>query len=175
MTNKLKHVSSTQPQGSENVRKCSFEGCVKPSRAKGLCKAHREQQKAGKELSPLQSLKYGSGCTHRGYIYHYVDGKQVAAHRHTMEQHLGRPLVEGENVHHINGDRSDNRIENLELWSTSQPSGQRVEDKLSWARDIIKLYGKALEKEAACISEAEEILEKEGTTIITTRSGEDNQ
>ena len=35
----------------------------------------------------------------------------------------------------------DNRLENLELWSTSQPKGQRVVDKLKWAHEIIALYG----------------------------------
>jgi len=40
-----------------------------------------------------------------------------------------------------NGDKLDNRIENLELWTRSQPAGQRVEDKIAWARDFLIQYG----------------------------------
>ena len=62
-------------------------------------------------------------------------------HRYVMEQHLGRRLLAHENVHHLNGDRGDNRIENLELWSSWQPHGQRVKDKVTWAKEVLVLYG----------------------------------
>ena len=57
-----------------------------------------------------------------------------------MEQHIERSLYPHEHVHHLNGIRDDNWIENLELWSTSQPAGQRVTDKIQWAREFLAQY-----------------------------------
>jgi len=85
---------------------------------------------------PDGSVKPGSD----GYALEALRGRFYAQHRLVMERSIGRSLRKLESVHHINGVRDDNRPENLELWSRSHPSGQRVEDKVAWAREILALY-----------------------------------
>lgn len=74
--------------------------------------------------------------------------RKVFQHRVVMEEHLGRPLRKNENVHHINGRRAQNNIENLELWVKNQPAGQRMTDLVEWAREIMETYGAEAEQEA---------------------------
>ena len=101
-------------------------------RGNPVCIVKRRQERVPAEGSRWKQTS--------GYIRVFRDGAWLAEHRLVMEGALGRPLRDFENVHHKNGVKDDNRRENLELWVTMQPSGQRPEDLVLWAREILDMY-----------------------------------
>lgn len=130
---------------------CSIEGCMLSAVGRGWCNKHWQRWK--KHGDPLfvkrvRNREYGhTRINNNGYVVEYVPGHiqadssgKAMQHRRIMADRLGRPLTDFENVHHKNGVRCDNRLENLELWVVVQPKGQRVEDLLEYADWLIARY-----------------------------------
>ena len=101
---------------------------------------------------PFETREMSRNVTRDGYIrmrfpgQNGVKGREVLEHRYIMEQHIGRELRKGETVHHVNGVKTDNRIENLELFDSRHGPGQRVVDQVAFAVDILTDYADFAQK-----------------------------
>lgn len=147
------------PNGTNQT--CTVAKCSTKAHARELCPAHlarwrlygdplgvapeREQRTVEDLREQLYSGDFSGGTTSpAGYRYHTLRrGERYAEHRLMMEAHIGRELHAHESVHHKNWLKSDNRIENLELWTKYQPYGQRLEDLLAF---IAEFYPEEMRK-----------------------------
>jgi hypothetical protein len=88
----------------------------------------------------------GGSITAQGYRLLQIRNRRILEHRKVMEDHLGRPLYKWEEIHHLDGNRLNNRLDNLELWVKRQPGGQRRDDLLPWAILFIESCGYVVSK-----------------------------
>lgn len=100
----------------------------------------RKRHKKPEGTLNLQGYRQFRGNKWKGHPCADSRGR-VFEHKLVMYDHIKRPLKKGETIHHKNGIRDDNRIENLELWSHSHPPGQRIDDKIEWCKEFLANYG----------------------------------
>lgn len=124
----------------DTPRHCVWpESCDQQRECRGLCKKHYDRAKRTKTLAKFPKMPNARRrpadrwLTNDGYVMIRLEdnGAGRPEHRVVMERMLGRALVKGETVHHVNGIRHDNREVNLELWF-AQPYGQRIDDLLAY-------------------------------------------
>lgn len=124
---------------------CTIDDCEKKYLAKGYCDKHYQKyQKYGDPLFVRPVRQLDDNGYRRLYIADHPNAKgngEILEHRFIMSEHLDRPLKETESVHHRNGIRHDNRLENLELRDRYHGQGQTIPDLIEWAVKFLGEHG----------------------------------
>ena len=153
-------VQADVPLERPPAQGCEVRECGRPIHAAGRCQAHyRRWRTTGDDREAVPIRRSRGGSISHGYRTVLVDTDELwltggrrteLEHRLVMARALGRSLTAAESVHHRNGDRLDNRLSNLQLWSRWQPRGQLLGDKVAWAVELLAAYApEALNAEAA--------------------------
>lgn len=108
----------------ESMRECNKETCQQCKKQFEVYKSQKakfcSKQCQSSFYSGKNHPRWKNGCIDsQGYKQICINSKTITEHRYFVEQKIGRKLSKDEHVHHINGNKTDNRLENLYLFSTN--------------------------------------------------------
>lgn len=143
----------------KNTGICEVEGCELQAHKKGLCNAHYiRKRRFGREERLLALPGTGVVNAHGYRVLSIGRTLKILEHRFVMQNHLGRKLSKDEVVHHINGDKLDNRIENLELTNHTDHRKRHLPGPN---------FGKPLSEETKAKIRATKLAKKQGRLLVS--------
>lgn len=115
---------------------CKVKDCESPVLCRGLCHSHYGKFMYAGKLKFIKRRNGEGTIDKQGYKKLVICGRVILEHRLVMENHVGRPLEKKDHVHHINGNKLDNRIDNLIILKTSEHRAlHNHNNSLSWNKE----------------------------------------